>query len=505
MGEGGIVVAHRRAPLRRNLVMLLLVMVALVCVLVGSITHASMNEQLTRQVDDQLSRAAVRAGDNLTRIGFPLQIIPGSGQDELASPRFAAGQAEFTLVARAVDGHVTECIWIDRSGGRRILTLSQVSPLATATPGDAPVSVSLPIGDYRVMAQSLPDGSSLVTGLPLAPIQRSLARLDITLLLVSALALIVIGVVGTVVIRRTLRPLEEVSLLASRVADARLDEGDVELNSRVPDEWAQPGTEVGDVGRALNRMLDNVENALTVRQRSEEKMRRFVGDASHELRTPLTAIRGYTDMLRLTERLSDQGAQALSRVDTQSRRMTALVEDLLLLARLDEGRAPRLEPIDLGEILVENACDIQVSGQDHVWKLAVPDDPVMVLGDASQLAQVVMNLLSNARKHTPAGTLVSSSLGISDDGRSAVLRVVDNGPGIDPDFLGTVFDRFSRADKARSGLEGTSGLGLSIVEAIVRAHNGTIEVTSKPGDTVFEVRLPLADLVDNGEVPGEGA
>lgn len=246
------------------------------------------------------------------------------------------------------------------------------------------------------------------------------------------------------------------------------------------------------------------------------KVRQFVADASHELRTPLTAIRGYTELMRMTEHFTPDGEKSLARVQSQSERMTTLVEDLLLLARLDEGQPLKVTDVDLTQLAVETVSDEKVMAPDRLWQLELPDEPVVVRGDATQLHQVLANLLSNARKHTAPGTKVVTGVTRSADG-SAVVTVTDNGSGIAPEFLGRVFARFARADAARTNpaagpaarpvrsregtsavataaaaSEGTSGLGLSIVQSIVEAHGGTVEVTSRPSRTEFAVRLPAA-------------
>jgi two-component system OmpR family sensor kinase len=297
-----------------------------------------------------------------------------------------------------------------------------------------------------------------------------------------------------------MQPLEQLSEVATRVSRLPLDAGKVALAVRVPPSNSNPGTEVGSVGHALNLMLDNVANALEARQQSETKVRQFVADASHELRTPLTAIRGYTELMRMTENFTPDGRKSLARVQSQSERMTTLVEDLLLLARLDEGQPPKLRELDLTQLVIETVSDEKVIAPEHTWRLELPDEPLAVNGDASQLRQVLANLLSNARKHTAPGTTVTTAVKRSDDG-SAVVTVTDDGAGIPPEFVDHVFARFARADAARAGTaplssaaasEGTSGLGLAIVQSIIQAHGGTVTVRSQPGFTEFTLRLPLA-------------
>ena len=308
---------------------------------------------------------------------------------------------------------------------------------------------TLSAGAYRLTAVRAPYGDVIVTGLPLAEKQSTLASLVWTMVVVSAGGLVLIGLAGTALIRRTMKPLEQLSEVATKVSRLPLDAGEVALGVRVPASAAHPGTEVGSVGYALNKMLDNVSNALEARQESEMKVRQFVADASHELRTPLTAIRGYTELMRMTEHFTPDGEKSLARVQSQSERMTTLVEDLLLLARLDEGQPLKISDVDLTQLAIETVSDEKVMAPDRIWQLELPDEPVVVRGDATQLHQVLANLLSNARKHTEPGTKVVTGVMRSADG-SAVVTVTDNGSGIAPEFIGRVFARFARADASRT-------------------------------------------------------
>ena len=308
--------------------------------------------------------------------------------------------------------------------------------------------------------------------------------------LVTLLGLVLAAFLGLAVVRLTLRPLRRVTATARRVAELPLDRGEVALAVRVPAADTDPRTEVGQVGAALNRMLDHVGAALTARQASEMRVRHFVADASHELRTPLAAIRGYAELTRPRRKdLPPDVTHALDRVESESVRMTGLVEDLLLLARLDSGRPLDRVPVDLTQVLVDAISDAHATAPDHHWSLDLPDDPVTVSGDAARLHQVVANLMANARTHTPPGTQVVVSL--TTDARSAVLTVADDGPGIPPDLLPDVFERFARGDGSRSRAAGSTGLGLAIVAAVVEAHGGSVDVSSVPGGTAFTVRLPV--------------
>lgn len=250
-----------------------------------------------------------------------------------------------------------------------------------------------------------------------------------------------------------------------------------------------PRTEVGQVGTALNHMLGHVEDALTRRQASEERLRHFAADASHELRTPVANIRGHAELaLRHHGPVPAEVRHALERIDAEARRMTRLVDDLLLLARLDAGRPLEHEPVDLTLLILNATEDARAAGPGHRWLLDLPEEPVTVAGDAHRLQQAIGNLLANARTHTPPDTDVTITL--TTDRASVSLSVSDNGPGIPEELQPEVFGRFVRADHARSRSTGSTGLGLAIVHAVITAHGGTATVTSSPGHTTFRLTLP---------------
>ena len=477
--------------LRTRLILLAMALLIAICGAVGVASYASMDAFLTRQLDEQLSQAAERA-NNPGR--------PPMGGFNGRDPLDARGQLVGTINASIRNGQVTTGGFLASDTTRSALSTEDKEVLLALATDGQPVDRKLSNGEYRLVAVQTDFGDVLVTGLPLAAKNSTLASLVWTFMFVSLGGLLLIGLAGTVLIRRTMKPLEQLSAVATRVSQLPLDAGEVALAERVPPSNANPGTEVGSVGHALNLMLDNVANALEARQKSETKVRQFVADASHELRTPLTAIRGHTELMRMTEDFTPDGAKSLARVQSQSERMTALVEDLLLLARLDEGQPLKLSEVDLTQLVVESVSDEKVMAPDHKWRLDLPDEPVVVTGDASQLRQVLMNLLSNARKHTDPGTTVATSVGKSADGGNAVITVTDDGGGIPAGFVDHVFSRFARADAARKGTagqsgasasEGTSGLGLSIVESIVEGHGGKVTVASRPGRTQFAIRLPL--------------
>jgi two-component system OmpR family sensor kinase len=338
---------------------------------------------------------------------------------------------------------------------------------------------------------------------------------------VFSAVLVLLGVLGTFWVRFSLRPLRRVAFTAAQVADLPLESGEVSLPAGVPD--TDPATETGQVGLAFNRMLGHVENALQRRAASESRLRRFAADASHELRTPLAAIRGYAELALLRPGdAPEEVTHALGRVLSESRRMSVLVDDLLLLARLDAGRPLSREPVDMTRLAIDATSDAQVARRRHRWVLELPDDPLLTLGDEGRLRQVLGNLVSNAGRHTPDGTTVTVRVsdtlpedepgtGTRSVGHGAlpheprlVVSVTDDGPGIPADLLPDLFERFTRADTSRSHAANVSstGLGLAIVDAVVAAHQGAVLVTSRPGMTRFTI--VLARLVEPAAPPEPG-
>jgi two-component system OmpR family sensor kinase len=348
------------------------------------------------------------------------------------------------------------------------------------------------LGNYRLISNPGRDGDVHITGLPLHNVESTVQQLEIIEIIVFGGALLVIGVAGTGWVRLSLRPLRKVTATAAEVTRMSLSSGEVTLPNRVPD--ADPRTEVGQLGEAFNRMLGHVGEALGTRHASEARLRQFIADASHELRTPLAGIRGYTELaLRGDGPLDPKLRHALSRVDAESGRMSRLVDDLLLLARLDAGRPLAHEPVDLTRLAIDVTNDARVAGPGQHWVLDLPGEPVSVTGDEHRLHQVLANLLTNARAHTPPGTTVTVRLipASADDGTGgAELTVSDDGPGIPAQLQAGVWERFARGDSARSRKAGSTGLGLAIVAAVVTAHHGQVSLASRPGKTTFRIWLP---------------
>ncbi|NUO41064.1 MAG: HAMP domain-containing histidine kinase, partial [Streptomyces sp.] len=341
--------------------------------------------------------------------------------------------------------------------------------------------------DYRVLVSSGLDGDTLITGLPMEPVEATVHRLELLAGIVFGLALTVTGVVGALWVRWSLRPLSRVAATATRVSELPLASGEVALPPRAPE--SDPRSEVGQVAGAFNRMLGHVEDALTKRHASEERLRSFAADASHELRTPVASVRGHAELALLHPGpVPPEITRALERIAAESSRMGEMVDEMLLLARLDAGRPLERRPVDLTMLVLDAVTDARAAGPGHRWTLELPEEPVTVTGDAHRLQQVLANLLANARGHTPVGTEVTVSLETEDTW--VVLTVHDDGPGVPEDIQPGVFERFTRADRRRTDAPGGgAGLGLSIVAAVAEAHGGEVSLRSAPGSTTFTVRL----------------
>jgi two-component system OmpR family sensor kinase len=495
---GGLLRRPHRLSLRARLLWTFLVPLAVVLVLVGVVATAALQRQLYSQVDARLGSAVNRSANAAGYLGPP----PGRDVDgDAGGPLGARGQGAGTLAVRTAGDVPTVAGVVTEGGGIQSLTAAQTAAVLALPADGQPHTVDLggDLGDYRVVATRMPDRDELVTGLPLGQTRAAVAQL-VTVEVAAGLAgLLVTAVAGTLVVRRTLRPLSHVAATATRVTELPLASGEVVLPERVPDEDTRTGDEVGRVGTALNRLLDHVESSLHARQASEMQVRQFVADASHELRTPLASIRGYAEFIRRQQRdggtpRPEDVAHTLRRVESEALRMSSLVDELLLLARLDAGRDLEVTEVDLGMVAVDAVSDAHVAATGHRWQVDVPPVAVLVQGDAARLHQVVANLLGNVRSHTPEGTTATVRLRVEDG--AALLTVTDDGPGIPAELQPHVFERFARGDASRSRAAGSTGLGLAIVDAVVAAHDGTVTVTSRPGATEFTVRLPGAALGD---------
>ncbi|HET6532332.1 MAG TPA: HAMP domain-containing sensor histidine kinase [Actinoplanes sp.] len=474
--------------LRARLVAIMISMLAVLGLVVGATAEIYLHKTLYDQIDATLAETS----DFAVNPRGPGR--PGGFDETRPPPNAEENTIVLRLSASGTGGGTLEFRTGSEGYDRRLVPVSATAAaeLAAVAPTGEPTDVTLSeLGDYRVMSVVAPDGDGVVAAaVPLAETQSTLAQVALFTGGAVVVALIIAGWGGAVIVRRNLRPLERVAATATRVSELRLDQGEVDLAQRVPEADTDPGTEVGQVGAALNRMLDHVGNALEVRHHSEMRVRQFVADASHELRTPLAAIRGYAELSRRTRQpVPDEVGHLLRRVESEAQRMTALVEDLLLLARLDAGRPLAQDPVDLTMLVVDAVSDAHAAGPGHDWQLGLPVAPVPVIGDRARLHQVLANLLANARTHTPEGTTVT--VGVHTTADQALIKVTDTGPGIPADLQPHVFERFARGDSSRSRAAGSTGLGLSIVHAVVTAHDGTVSVDSVAGRTEFTVRLPL--------------
>jgi len=522
--------------LRGRLIAGLLVLLALACAAVGSVTYVHLHTVLVGQLNQELSDASLRYIGCITHV-----LPPEAGESSRAGSAGAASQlgnppAQLAIsveecaqqqaggaFSAALSGGAVRYPYLASASGRTDgitcrLTAADLAQLTRLPLNGQPRTVRLAsYGSYQVLAARPADGGrAYFSGLSLAGIDLTLRDVAVEELAVFAIVLLLAGAMGTGWVRLSLRPLRRVAATAASVTELPLGTGAVTLPDRVPD--ADSGTEVGQVGAAFNRMLGHVEAALGRRAASEARLRRFAADASHELRTPLAVIRGYAELARRDPGpVPDTVAHALRRVESESARMSVLVDELLLLAQLDAGRPLAAVPVDLTRLAIDAASDARVAAPDHRWVLELPDEPVLVRGDDHRLQQVLANLLSNAAKHTPAGTTVtvglavpggtdgSSGAGDADSDRPQVTRnpagpaespaivqvtVTDDGPGIPAGLQPTLFERFVRGDGSRSPGAGSTGLGLAIVDAVTTAHHGQVELASKPGRTRFTISLP---------------
>jgi two-component system OmpR family sensor kinase len=471
-----------RIPLRIRLVASVVVLAALALFTTGFAASAALQRHLVARVDAQLEMFADQARHGAVQVPRD----PPSRDRQLPSAFFVA--------VKDADGQGPARIDSPLHDDQGVPALPPMTNAEVARRDGRPFTVpSMGHGghEWRVLATPVPGTTgSVIVGLSLDEVQNTVAQLRAIITVVSVAVLVLMAVLGYLAVRSSLRPLAEVEDTAEAIAAG-------DLTRRVPE--GDPRTEVGRLARSFNAMLRQIESAFRAREaseagarRSEERMRQFVADASHELRTPLASIRGFAELYR-------QGAvpepadveRVMRRIEDESVRMGVLVEDLLLLARVDERRPLEHAPVDLLAIATDAVHDARALAPDRRIDLDLlsSEEPPVVLGDDSRLRQVVANLVNNAFTHTPADTAVRIRVGV--DGEWAVLEVADDGPGLAPGQASRVFERFYRADPSRTRSSGGTGLGLSIVAALVAAHGGTAEVTTAPGrGATFRVRLP---------------
>ncbi|MEU7552954.1 HAMP domain-containing sensor histidine kinase [Streptomyces sp. NPDC044571] len=483
----------RSWSLRARLVVSAVALIAVVGAAIGAVTTLALRSYLVDKLDEQL-----RVSVEMATHGAGAAKAARDKDAFILGPGSPLGTAGIRLDAngRSVGtGGRSAAVGGPGYEPRQPLTTVQAAAFERAARKAAgqgrPEAVDLDVpglGAYRAL--TAPDGS-LILGFPLAEVDSTVSTLIAVEVFVTLAGLIAASLAGQALVGVALRPLRRVAATATRVSELPLHSGEPDLHERVPDAEADPRTEVGQVGAALNRMLGHVSSALTARQQSEMRVRQFVADASHELRTPLASIRGYAELTRRgREEPGPDTRHALGRIESEATRMTGLVEDLLLLARLDAGRPLCSTDTDLAPLVIDAVSDARAAGPEHHWRLTLPDEPAPVRADPARIQQVLVNLLANARTHTPPGTTVTAH--VSRETSAVRLRIEDNGPGIPPALLPHVFERFARGDASRSRHAGSTGLGLAIVEAVVSAHDGRVDVRSEPGRTCFEVLLPLA-------------
>jgi two-component system OmpR family sensor kinase len=483
-----------RRTLRFRLLTSVMALVIGACLVLGVVTVLALRSFLIGQLDHQLESASDRHvatdadhdGDDEAAVG------DGDGESGFGDAR---GQAIGTLGIRLVNGRLTAIGIV----GSTTTPRPSAADLVTfrTLPIGHPHSRDLgPLGDYRLLALAGPDGDRVITALPMHPVNETLGQLFLVEIVVFAVVVAATAAGGLGLVRLSLRPLGRVTATARRVSESPLTDTDSELTDRVP--APDPRTEVGSLGVAFNHMLDHVGDSLATRQATEERLRRFIADASHELRTPLASIRAHAESIRRSDEVVPESmALATRRIEAESARMGVLVDDLLLLARLDAGRPLDADSVDLSRLVIDAASDARAAVRTHRWLLALPEEPVVVPGDAARLHQVLANLLTNAGSYGPPGTTVSVSVTV--EGSEAVLVVADDGPGIAEDKQAHIFERYFRADTASDNAAGGHGLGLAIVAAVVHAHRGSVSVSSRPGSTIFTVVLPTFGSVEVSE------
>lgn len=472
----------RSLPLRVSLAITVVVLVIAGLVTAGVTSVALLRGYLLERVDAQL----VEAVNGLHVDGRGPRPSPDGDNDRDLPPR------EYYIVVTSADG--TKRVVMSDPGQDGTPQIPAWTLAQATAQGSTPFTVKSTEGDWRAVAMPLRDGSGWVAiAMSLSDVSATLGRLVLLQGVISAIVIVLAGFLGYFLVRRTLRPLRNVEEAASDIAH---EVGTGDLSRRVP--VGRPATETGQLALAFNTMVDRIEESFNAQQESEaqaraseERMRRFVADASHELRTPLTTIRGFAELYR--QGAAPDADSVMTRIESEAQRMGVLVEDLLMLARMDQQRPLSMSPVDLLTIATEAVSAARVAAP--TWPISLDIDvvagPPIVSGDATRLRQVLDNLLANAIRHAGDGASITTRIRTTADGW-AVLQVEDTGVGMDPDTATRIFERFYRADESRSRDAGGTGLGLAIVRALTVAHGGSVDVESSPGDgATFTVRLPL--------------
>ena len=447
-----------------------------------------LRSYLTEQMDSELTNVAGGSFERVEEAGIAYEareneeVVQGRRAAQVPLQRVPTS-ISVTLIGPA--GIVLGQIGGDLNRTEITSYLQAITPEQVIELADRPFTIDTPQSDFRAIAQRLPSGlGTVVVAQSFEDIDRTLRRLQGLFILIGLVMISFIALASRKVITVGLRTLAAVEETAVRIA-----EGD--LTARLPD--VKPNTEVGRLVNTLNTMLGRIEESFAARLESESKLRRFVADASHELRTPITAIRGFAELHRQGAVAGEEKTKELiGRIENESKRMGSLVEDLLLLARLDQSRQMKSEPVNLSKLVLDAVESARAAGPSHPVTFNHFDEEIYALGDNDRIHQVVANLLANARTHTPAGTAIDVSVSQSDDG--VRIRIADNGPGLSRRDQERIFERFYRADSSRVRTDGEgTGLGLSIVDAVMRAHAGQVSVESEIGKgAAFTLFFPIS-------------
>jgi two-component system OmpR family sensor kinase len=488
----------RNWSLRNRLTVGVLLLSAIGFIGAGLTSQFLLRSYLMSQVDEQLNSVIGGTTNRVNAAGIvnDEEVYPKSSEDDEHTPMRTKAAAPMTPLNRVPTsisvtvldpfGNLIGGIGGDLNTNRIADYVKGLIPAQVASYGSKPFTVEAPGADFRVVTRVLPSAlGSVIVAQSLTDFERTANRIGRVFLFIGLIVLFLIGFAARQVIKLSMKPLEAVELTAEKIAAG-------DLSARLDN--FEPDTEVGRLSTSLNTMLGRIEESFAIRTESEDKLRRFVADASHELRTPLTAIRGFAELHR-------QGAvpegektkELISRIEKESIRMGALVEDLLLLARLDQSRQMEFKPVDLVHVIEETVASARAAGPSHPIDVDVPSE-LYTLGDSDRIYQVIADLLANARIHTPAGTKITVIARAEDDG--AYVSVADNGPGLSEADQKRIFERFFRADpsRQRNSNEG-SGLGLSIVDAVMAAHGGKVGVVSKPEQgSTFTLFFPNAKV-----------
>ena len=473
---------------------LILATLALATVAIAASDFAASNSLrsfLINQADNQLNDVVQTSMLRLDRAGIESEISNEGEVQNGFRPLRPLGAVPTTTAVTLLDleGNIVGQIGGEFANSIDAGEFQKLTPAEVISHDGLPFTIPGDDGnpDIRAIARPLPSGEgTVVISVALDSVEKTVSGLTGIFFLISLIVLISIAVVARSLIKLTLKPLNQIEKTAAAIA-----EGD--LSARLPE--VNPNTEVGRLTGSLNTMLSRIEESFAIRTESESKLRRFVADASHELRTPLTAIRGFAELHRQGAVVGEEKTKELvSRIETESIRMSSLVEDLLLLARLDQSRELTIDPVDINHLVKEAVASARAAGPDHKIAISTANDEVFVLGDSMRIHQAIANLLANARTHTPAGTKIA--VDILQDELETRISVSDNGPGLSDADQERVFERFFRADPSRVRVSGEgSGLGLAIVDAVMKAHGGSVEVKSKLSEgATFTIIFPQREL-----------